>query len=272
MKRGILFVALLSVFLVSKAQNGDIKIKGAKGEWSISNITPEQAYDKALIEAKFDALRLAGIDESINAINSLFSTNEGTDYKGISSIELGGEVIDFTIVEKKIDQEQHSSALIAKVTIDAVVRKYTKKRDTSFQVKVESVERSYKEGDRLTFSITPSKDGYLKIFYFEDDNTGSLLYPNEYEQDILFEGKKSVKFPLSKGFDYELAKTDNTKPFENNLLIFIFTKKNIPFYEDDVNYHSVLNWMAKINPDERVEVRNLFQITKTRTRSGSNSK
>jgi hypothetical protein len=249
---------------MSLAQNKDIKIKGAKGEWSISNITPEQAYEKALIEAKFEALRQAGIDESINAINSLYSTSEGNDYTGISNIELGGEVIDFTVVDKKIEQEKGSKSdkLIAKVTINAVVRKYDKKRDSSFQIKIENLENSYKDGGSLTFSFTPHKAGYLKIFVFEDDKSGSVLYPNEYEKNILFEGGKKVKFPISREMDYSLAKIDNTKEVENNLLIFVYTKNDVPFYEKDINYHSVLNWIAKISPDERVEVRNLFQITK----------
>jgi hypothetical protein len=264
-KKTVLGFILALHVLLSGAQNDDIKIKGAQGEWSISNITPEQAYDKALIEAKFEALRKAGIDESINAINSLYSTNEGNDYTGISSIELGGEVIDFTIVDKKIEQKRAGKldALIAKVTIDAVVRKYKKKRDSSFQIKVSGIERSYKDGDYLTFSFTPHKNGYLKIFAFEDNNEGYLLYPNTYEKKQSFQSGELVKFPVSKEFNYELAKINPSKATENNLLIFVYTKNDIPFFEEDINYHSVLNWIAKISPDERVEVRNLFQITKT---------
>jgi hypothetical protein len=265
--RKILWLVIFTLHpIISGAQNNDIKIKGAQGEWSISNITPEQAYDKALVEAKFEALRKAGIDESINAINSLYSTNEGTDYTGLSSLEVGGDVIDFTIVDKKIEQKKAGGfdALIAKVAIDAVVRKYKKKRDPSFQIQVSGIERSYKDGDHLTFSFMPHKDGYLKIFAFEDDNSGYLLYPNEQEKNKRFQAEVQVKFPISKEFDYELVKMNPSKTTENNLLIFIYTKNDIPFFEEDINYHSVLNWIAKISPDERVEVRNLFQIAKAK--------
>jgi hypothetical protein len=259
----IMPVILILNLSVSIAQNTDIKVKNAKGEWSISNITPEQAYDKALVEAKFEALRMAGIDESINAINSLFSTDKGSDYTGISSIELGGEVVDFTIVDRKIEQQRTGSTdiLTATVTIDAVVRKYKKKRDTSFQIRVNGIESSYKEGDQLTFSFTPHKEGYLKIFAFEDDYNGYVLYPNEYEKNERFQAGIVVRFPVSKEFVYELTKV-SSKAAENNFLIFVYTKNDIPFFESDVNYHSVLNWIAKISPDERVENRNLFQITK----------
>jgi hypothetical protein len=265
-RKALWLIVLVLNVSISGAQNDDIKIKGAQGEWSISNITPEQAYDKALVEAKFEALRKAGIDESINAINSLYSTNEGNDYTGISSIELGGEVIDFTIVDKKIEQRKAGGfdALIAKVTIDAVVRKYKKKRDSSFQIQVSGIERAYKEGDHLTFSFTPHNDGYLKIFAFEDDNSGYLLYPSKHEKNKRFQAEVRIKFPVSKEFDYELAKVNPSKATENNLLIFIYTKNDIPFFEEDINYHSVLNWIAKISPDERVEVRNLFQIAKAK--------
>jgi hypothetical protein len=262
-KIGLLFILALSPF-ISGAQSDDIKITGARGEWSISNITPEQAYDKALVEAKFEALRMAGIDESMNAINSLYLRDGENEYTEINSIELGGEVIDFTIVDKKIEQRRADNldALIAKVTINAVVRKYKKKRDASFQIRISGIEHAYKDGDHLVFSVNPHKEGYLKIFSFEDDNSGYLLYPNPYEKNERFQAGVQVKFPISKEFDYKLIKINPAKVSENNLLIFIYTKNDVPFFEEDVNYHSVLNWMAKISPDERIEVRNLLQITK----------
>jgi hypothetical protein len=110
----------------------------------------------------------------------------------------------------------------------------------------------------------PHKDGYLKIFVFEDDNSGYLLYPSVHEKNRHFLAEVQVSFPLSTGVDYELVKINASKATENNLLIFIYTKNDIPFFEEDINFHSVLNWIAKISPDERVEVRKLFQIAKAK--------
>ncbi|MDR2476038.1 MAG: DUF4384 domain-containing protein [Bacteroidales bacterium] len=264
--RTTLAVILFFGWLLVGAQ--DIKIDRATGEWSISNISPEQAYERALTEAKFEALRLAGIDESINEINSLYTTQQGQSYTGVSNIELGGEVVDFTILEKKIEQKQAGTdLLVARVAIKAVVRKYDKKRDPSFLLKVEGIEHAYRNGDKLSFFVTPYGDGFLKIFVFEHNNNGYLLYPNEYEKNRLFQSNTKVKFPLSYGFDYQLEKIDATKISETNLLLFVYTKQDVPFFEKEINFHSVLNWIAKISPDNRVEVRSLYQITQRNSKN-----
>jgi hypothetical protein len=262
MKYKLLFFSLFFTTIVFAQK--DIKIKEAKGEWPVTNITPEQALEKALTEAKFDALRQAGVGESVTSIESMFSTNGDHYYTGAVNLELGGEVVEFNVIDKKIDLVEHDGyeSLTAKITINAVVREYKKKRDDSFQVKVEGIEHSYREGDNLTFNVIPYKEGFLKIFFFENDNSGSLLYPNDYEKNRLFEENKKMQFPIAKGFEYILAKLDNKLSVENNLLIFVYTKEDVPFYEENVNVHTVLNWVAKISPDKRTVVRSLIQVVK----------
>jgi len=266
MKRnGLLSAVFLLAFIPLLAQNNDIRVKEAKGEWTISNITPEQAYEKALTEAKFAALRIAGVEESVNAINSLFTTEKGQEYTDISNVELGGDVIDFTVKERKIEYSRSANGqevLVAKVTIDAIVRKYAKKRDASFLIKVDGVKLLYQEGDKMTFTFTPSKEGYLKIFWFENDQQGFLLYPNANERSRIFDAKKQILFPLTPGFDYRVEKSNSNAPIEKNLLFFVYTKNDIPFFDKEVDYYALLSWLAKISPDERVEFKTIFQISK----------
>src|SRR5271167_4922090 len=53
------------------------KIEGAKGEWVLSNdITPIQARENAINEAKVAALRQAGVPELISESNLMYHTEQ----------------------------------------------------------------------------------------------------------------------------------------------------------------------------------------------------
>jgi hypothetical protein len=259
MKTNILTIFIFLSTLIASANENDIGIKGAKGECFITHISPEQAIERALIEAKFDALRKAGIGEAVNAIGTLISHGGGQDYSEVTNIELGGEVIDFSIIRQDIEKTTELNMLTAIVEINATVRKYTKPRDPVFVIRTEGVDLKYEEGGNITFSVTPNRDGYLRIFVFED-NTGELFYPNRYEADRLFKAGETVHFPVARNMDYVLHKSDASREFENNLILFVFLKDDIPFLEKNINMHTFLNWLAKISPDRRTEVRKSFHL------------
>ena len=110
---------------------------------------------------------------------------------------------------------------------------------------------------KLTFSFKPTSERYLKIFNVTDHDA-FILYPyadpdNSYlndETEKLFMKNEKVNFPVNKNMDYYFEISDKTKDKEYNLLIFVFTKKNIPFY-DEVNVGSIMEWMYEIPIDSR---------------------
>jgi hypothetical protein len=237
-----------------------IKVRNAKGEWPVQNITPEKARELALFNAKTDALKKAGIGEVVTGID-LSSDDE---FVRISNIEIGGDVTDFEIVSDDLKTMQFESfkIIVAEVVINAEVRKYNTAPDPEFQFKVEGINRNYKEHENLFFSITPYQNGYLRIFLFEDDGRGELIYPDNLELDLLHTKDKAVDFPMNREYQYRLVGTDQTKSRENNRLLFVFLKNKIRFTEQDVNLHSVLHWLAKIEPDKRMTSFVQFSISK----------
>lgn len=242
------FIILYSFSLFAQEK---ITIKGVKGNCIVANITPEQAEEKALLEAKKEALKRAGVGENIAASDILSSRvdKQSMDqvFNSFSTIELNGEVLDYTIIDKtkKLDDFGNINLII---TIDAIVIKYDKQKDPEFDVKIENLEEFYKEGSKLEFYITPFQNTYLKVFFFDDKLNCSLIFPNEYENSRVLEKEKKYKFPLSQAIDYTLE-TEYER--EINYLVMIFTKKDIPFIET-VNYKNLLKWINGISPDQRV--------------------
>jgi hypothetical protein len=246
------------------AQYRDIPVKGAQGEWTVSNITPEEATEKALVEAKINALRKSGVEENVSSMATLFSDNSGQAYAEISTNETRGTIIDFAIVEQKpeIITMDGTNMVRMKVTIDATVRIYEKSADPSFAIKIKGIKAVYAQDASLSFSVTPNKKGYLKIFVFEHDLSGALLYPNPDEPNRLCEAGRQIDFPTTNRITYRLTKHNPLSDEETNRMIVVYTKDDVPYMKTQMDYHSVLNWLARISPDRQTAGFVQYKISK----------
>ncbi|MDR3226708.1 MAG: DUF4384 domain-containing protein [Prevotellaceae bacterium] len=258
----MLRTVLFTILLVAVQPLFSQEIKGVVGRWAIINITPEQAREKAIEEAKKEALRKAGIEETIKA-SDILSTISSTDkywqlFSSFSSIELHGAVTDYTIIIDEQEKNSVDGKLYAVVMIDAKVKRYRTTTDSEFKIEVNGLQSNgYKNGDAINFSVTPNKEGYLKIFLFEN-TAASFVFPNKYEQNEKFTAKKAVQFPVA-GIEY-IAEKSTDEPMEHNLLLFVYTKSDIPFY-GVVSYKNILNWVNNIEPNERDVVIEDIMIT-----------
>ena len=244
----IIAIILLMFSLQSPAK--EVVVKNVKGRAVIANITPEQAKEIAIMEAKKKALRKAGISEHIVASDVLNTSGTNEEMKNtfnsISTVEISGEVIDYVIINETRGQDEFDNFYF-EVTIDATVIKYDRKKDHSFDLSIENIEPFYKNGEPLEFRITPNKSGYLKIFLFDEKKTCSMLFPNDYEANRLFEPNKTAVFPLHPGIEYVL---ETLQEKETNHLVFVYLKKDIPFHEK-ISYRNLIRWIYSIPPDQR---------------------
>lgn len=226
-------------------------IKEVSGRCYISNITPEEAKERAIQEAKKEALRQAGISETIRATDALTTEAKDADFKQVfnsfSTVELSGQVTDFEVINEVFDKDEFNN-LYVEVTINAEVIKYDTQRDPSFEIQVDHIEPYYKEGNKLTFDFKPYKEGYLKIFLFDGEKTSYLLFPNSYEPNRQFRSDQVYSFPMSPKIDYWL---ETEKEQEVNHLVFVYTKTDIPFTKP-VKYKNIISWINTISPDQRV--------------------
>ena len=226
------------------------RVERVKGEWIISDdITPLQAREKAIRQAKAEALRQAGVSEYVSESNLMFKTESSNKLRDIheswTSIDVSGEISQFEVVDERKAINEFGN-LSYEVWIDATVIRHQTSKDPGLNVDVNGIHESYHSPDELIFDIMPSKEGFLNIFILGEDES-LHLYPNKFEKREKFEGGKLYKFPRSTALDYEVSSKDS---MEVNYLVLLYTKVEIPFLEEETP-EKILQFIAKIDPSQK---------------------
>ena len=118
------FCFSLSVF----AQTNDVvRVRKAEGRWEVSgDISAVQAEERALMEAKKEALRKAGVMESVWSVMGQVTSSDGISfseaYSSVSTFSINGLV---NVIDKKVEDvwDPNLKRLFKVVTIEANVTK-----------------------------------------------------------------------------------------------------------------------------------------------------
>jgi hypothetical protein len=234
----------------------------ADGTSVSSDMTPKQAFEEALAQAKKNALLKAGVPENLLVSNLMFEygneQNVESYFHGISNTELNANILVDSIYEDKRWFDSYGYMNV-QVEIDATVFTYGKPKDPAFFFDIEGLKEVYLDQEHIRFAFIPSADGYLTIFAFNEDES-YVLYPfenQEYdylsdESERLFVKEESVSFPIHPAYrnGYSIEMNDPVED-EASILLFVFTKKHIPWIDEQVSLESVRSWIYKIPMDQR---------------------
>ncbi len=235
----------------------------ASGSYVSMDLTPEQTRVKALEEAKKNALLKAGVGEMISVSDFLYTFEDNEKFREIfqafTSTETGGEVM----VDEILDERRTFNSfgnMVIEVDISATVFIHKEKSDPALSFRVDGINEYYKNGQMLKFTVTPTADGYLKIFNITEDES-SLLYPfrdGQYEYlnddpEYMLKAARPTVFPILKVYEdgYTLDISKPAKDREFNLLVFVFTRKNIRFIDNAGSVEEIMRWIYSIPPDQR---------------------
>lgn len=244
-----------------------ISVENVKGIAFIEgNISPEKARQNALKQAKINALKRADITENINSYQLLYTSQVNDDYTQffsdnvISNIQ--GGITGYSIVRTR-KYFNKDDILVYEVVIDAEVVRYKTYEDPSFDVRVEGINGSYNQNDKLKFTVETTQSCFLTIFNITDTKA-LLLYPNSYENTRKI--SETTSFPLAE-VDYILEIEKNKGETETNRLIFVFTKELFEFihknkYNIITGKEKIFSWIFKIPPHLRKVVYETFIIAK----------
>lgn len=224
--------------------------------------TPMEGLEEALLDAKRNAFLKAGVSEHLivsNLIHTYGSTQSSETYfHGISNTEIGANILVDSIYNQQNEFDPHGNMRVS-LEIDALIYTYKKPKDSGFFFEISHLKDVYYENEFINFSFTPSSDGYLTVFVFNTDES-YVLYPYENviydylsdEKEQLFIKEEQVFFPVNKAYDpgYSVEVTDSSKD-EASLILFVFTKKHIPWIQEQVSLESVRSWVYEIPIDQR---------------------
>lgn len=226
-----------------------VTVKQVRGEYPLlRNITYEEAYRKALNEAKEKALREAA-GEYLASTEVLQTHNEWQIFNSYTLSQALGGITQYKITDQgTYKSRQQESELTVFVVIDAKVKKYDTKIDPSFTLKIDGLQKVYGRGEKMRFSVQPYQDGYLRIFLFEDWQHASQIFPNSFDPDNRLSAGQPMELPQKSSF--YMTKAETGEPVETNHLVFVFTKRDIPF-PSIPTYDNVNNWINGIELSER---------------------
>ena len=246
------FCFSLSLF----AQTNDVvRVRKAEGRWEVSgDISAVQAEERALMEAKKEALRKAGVMESVWSVMGQVTSSDGINfseaYSSVSTFSINGLV---NVIDKKVEDvwDPNLKRLFKVVTIEANVTKDDVKEDLAYKLEVNGMEPVYKENDifKCSFNLYGT-DSYVKVFWFTNDDA-DILYPNDYEGDMLFKAGETYSIPVTDAIELVMAKSDPSVATEFINVVVVATKKNYP-YLGKMDMMSILSWIYSIPADQRV--------------------
>lgn len=225
----------------------NIKLTGIKGVGYDESI--RLARQKAVNDAKINALRRAGVAENVISFADLYQTELDENYTELFTsqvfTDIRGAVKNIEIVNEN-RQIFDGRNIKIEVEINCVVLKYKTEPDLMYQVKVDGIKPIVTEGDELRFSIEPTIDSYMYLFCIpEKQNKAYFIYPNEHEPAFLLQNSRRYNFPLGSLSFYLDGKGKQT-----DRLVFVFTKQNYPF-SGDISYERLMEWIFSIPPDQR---------------------
>jgi hypothetical protein len=256
--RFFLLILIVSITNNIFAQKNVISVFGIQGSAYINErITPKEAMQEAIIDAKKNALMKAGIGEYLKSSQLLISSSvdnkKSADFINSEvQSQMEGEILSFVVLDTITNVVGKQIQYI--VTIDAKIIKYQVKPDPNFNVNILGIKNVYNRNDLLYFSVISSVDSYLNLFTWTDEEV-SLVYPNSREDQILLKAGQTYLFP-SKSNNYIMS-TEN-KEYEESKLVFIFTKSPMKFIQFNSNGISkpetVISWINAIPLDQRKKV------------------
>ena len=253
-KRIIIVAVALLCYVSLHADTDIVRVRKAEGRWEVSgNVSADEAEEKALMEAKKEALRKAGIRENVWSVMGHISSTEGERfseaYSSVSTLALNGMV---NILDKKVEDvwDAKMKRLFKVVIIDAEVTRNEIKEDETFKVDVKGIEPVYKNGDifRCSFKVYGC-DSYVKVFWFTNDEA-AMIYPNDYEGNQKFLAEETYTIPVTDDIEMVMEKGKPDLEVEFINVIVLATKKDYP-YLGKSDFQSILSWIYKIPADQR---------------------
>lgn len=251
MRRLITLLLCLTLGLSSFAQKEKVQtLKKVRGEyWVTANatVTGREAMEYARENAKRIAIEQV-CGSRVSIWDQAETSSVGESFNSLSINQVDGEIVEFEVIEEDFEKSGERKSELCYYCIANIKVKRGVAPDPNFRASVEGLRSMYFVDDEMEFTVKPYLDCYMKIFLFEDMQTGYRIYPNELDNSEMMHANQTVKFP--KQTDFVVTKSSD-RPTETNRLVFVFTKDEHLFNHETTSRQEIEKWMAMIPNDEK---------------------
>lgn len=238
----------------------DTLVTKIRGEAYVSeHITPAEAKQKAMDDARMKALRAAGVPEQVKSFKDVYlAKSDSIRTKQMFyniNIETGAKILNVDTLSEAYDNS--GPILKAVAIINARIRlEEAKQADPNFTAQIVGINKRYFANEALRFKIKPSIDTYMNIFYLANNEAGHIYPFGEVEPQILLKSAKEYAIPQSIDLDYKLL---IDTPKELHRLLIVLTKEKRQYFGEN-NGDEILQWIYDIPIEERRVYEYNFEI------------
>lgn len=261
MKKTLLLLIVLLPLLGMAQRTKTVTATGSAVGTDVVEVKKE-----ALRKAKVNALQEAGVMEAVQSFTTTYLEADDASITQNAAAELGMLMLDGQVRLKgepryEVTPPNEDNLMRATVTIRAEVRE-EEPSDPEFRIKVGGLQPTYRDGEQVRFAITPFRDCYIRIFWFDQARSakveGDMIYPMAKRyRDQLWKGDTEYRYPglpaeflLGNPLKVEAYKqTDQL--METTLLFVVALKKQIPYEREVCNYDQFIDWLLDIPADQR---------------------
>lgn len=250
----VLIFILISLFASNSVfcQKEVEKVFIDRVEGSAIGSEAESASDilnRALADAKANALKKAGVEESIAASDMWLRSENNDKIEELFSSDIFSDIRG-NVVNVEVLSDNRSFVEGKMLKIDVAIRcnvvRYLKEKDRTFEAKILGVQAFYKNGEVFKFSVKPSKSCYLKVFAFNKNETFPI-FPTEYEASFNLKKNVEYAFPVRPDMEYALETDRRNEPHK---ILFVLLKEDFP-YNGKMTYKDISDWLFSIPPSQR---------------------
>lgn len=258
------------------------------GSCVVANITPEEARERAIINARNEAIKQAvGVQVSEDITRSVTEdmiNSESTVYDNFSklsrSTSFGKIIKEEPLLKDELTLAGNTP--VYNVRIKALVVKDEGNPDYGFEVKINMEKdiffcRRSQPSEEIKFSIWASRDCYIYLFNLMSNDSVQLIIPNQYisinNKFIAGSEKQQFESDLENyGISFS-AQLPPGKDLVTEAFYIIALKEKVDFYSDNKEtlengiittsnaaMTDIQNWLMKIPRNMRTEQLKAFQI------------
>ncbi|MCC7429429.1 hypothetical protein IT568_01165 [bacterium] len=205
----------------------------SEGSYSASNLTAEQLKQKALEEARNEAIRKAfGIKIENTSVSGKSETKDflAQVYSELTKTETRGLITEEKIISESINFPEVGNKQILTCTVKIRANVEKLETDENLKLRLDLNKETFSENEELSFKVWSGFDCFVTVFNFTEDGI-FVIFPNGLVTENFLKAENSFEFPdkILREVGLSLKTSLPQDNLTNEFLFAVASKVKFPF-------------------------------------------